>query len=336
MQSNTGVTATLRRTNKTSAVQGAIEALKTPVSAPTSETKTVECQGVEIETTVGDGGLAAELLPPATNETATGNPEESEDPNTTAAVATRPDFTVAPKGRFFDESGGAFEGEFDSSDLKHPMLKLVQGSGPLSKKFAVGSVILGEDLLLPVQVDPKAAAPTFKFIPVHLLKQFRENLPEGSYEAGIMPRTVNSIAEVEANGGTTAWIGQEKPSWSPSARCLLLVQRPENSDHPGFAFEYDGTLWAPAIYFCAGGSYRRFAAKIFSAKTSMYEGKGAERHFVPGRFIWEWKTIRTDGQYATLVPDIKILSKEVVGPEIRKAVVDFLGSADGEAAQVES
>jgi hypothetical protein len=336
MENKTGVTATLRRTNKTAAAKNAVDALKTPVSAPTSETQVVEVAGEKIETTVGNGGLAAELLPPAVNETATGNPEESEESNPTTAVATRPDFTVTPKGRFFDESGGAFEGEFDASDLKHPTLKIVQGSGPLSKKFAVGSVILGEDLLLPVQADPKAAAPAFRFIPVHMLKQFRENLPEGSYEQGIMPRVVHSMAEVESYGGTTLWIDGQKPSWGASARCLLLVQRPENSDHPGFAFEYDGALWAPAIYFCAGGSYKRFAAKIFSAKTSMYEGKGAERHFVPGKFIWEWKTIRTDGQYATLVPDIKILSKEVTGPEIRKAVHDFLGAADSEATQVES
>src|SRR5690606_31280610 len=84
--------------------------------------------------------------------------------------------------------------------------------------------------------------------------------------AGGMPRIVSSIQEVEALGGTTKWIGKQKPSWSPSAKCLFLLERPDGdvTDHSGFGIELDGRLYAVSAYYASGTAYSVTAKLIFN------------------------------------------------------------------------
>jgi len=168
-------------------------------------------------------------------------------------------------------SSSGLIGEWDSGDVKFPALKIVQGSGQLSQTYNSGTLILGDDELLPPP-DLKNPKPehTFRFVPVTLEKQYRENISQEDAASGAMPRIVSTLTEVEALGGTTQWINDEKPSWGPSARILLLVERPENvpgsgSDHPGFVLELAGKLYAPAVYYAAGSSWTNFAKPLFNA-----------------------------------------------------------------------
>lgn len=305
------VKATMRNPKTDAAAkQNVIAALqsKPAASEETEEKPAVNLQN-ELLPTEDTGGEVE-----AASEASPGVPARIE---TTNAVA----LTSSPKGDFFDVSGGAFEGEFDTGDIRHAQLKIVQGSGPMSQKFQIGALVLGdEELLPPGHPDPaKAAAnPLLKFVPVQIKKQFRENISQEDYANGVMPRIANSLAEVEALGGTTQWIGGEKPSWSPSGRVLMLVKRPENSEHPAFAFELDGDVWAPCVFYAAGGSWTAFPKVIFSNQTSLFEGVPPNRRVVLPKYTWSFRAVRKQYEkFAVLQPEVRMLIKEPSGKEVR-------------------
>jgi hypothetical protein len=200
-----------------------------------------------------------------------------------------------------------------------------------------GVVILGEDEVLP-SPDLKIPKPEhfFRFIPVSMKKQYRENLPDEAYKAGEMARVVDTLEEVEKLGGSTQWINDEKPSWGPTARVLLLIERPENlpgsgSDHPGFVLDLGGKLYAPAVYYAQGGSYTNFAKPLFNACSTMLmiprldaggqpmkvNGVIQRRPYLP-KSIWMWRTVRRpSGDYITYTPELRV-TKEETSAEIRE------------------
>jgi hypothetical protein len=288
--------------------------------------------------TVTDNTPTVEVTAQVTNEPLPAGVIEAGAPlatESTNAVATRTTRALAP----MSASSGLI-GEWDSSDVKFPALKIVQGSGQLSQTYNSGTLILGDEELLPPP-DLKNPKPehTFRFVPVSLEKQFRENLSQEDAASGAMPRIVNSLAEVEALGGTTQWIGNEKPSWGPSARILLLVERPENvpgsgSDHPGFVLELAGKLYAPAVYYAAGSSWTNFAKPLFNAALTslMVPERDAEGNpvktatgvirrqpYLPKSF-WTWRTIKKPaGDFVVFAPEVR-LHREETGDDIRQFV----------------
>jgi hypothetical protein len=288
--------------------------------------------------TVADNTPTVEVTAQVTNEPLPAGVIEAGAPlatESTNAVATRTTRALAP----MSASSGLI-GEWDSGDVKFPALKIVQGSGQLSQTYNSGTLILGDEELLPPP-DLKNPKPehTFRFVPVSLEKQFRENLSQEDAASGAMPRIVNSLAEVEALGGTTQWIGDQKPSWGPSARILLLVERPENvpgsgSDHPGFVLELAGKLYAPAVYYAAGSSWTNFAKPLFNAALTslMVPERDAEGNpvktatgvirrqpYLPKSF-WTWRTIKKQaGDFVVFAPEVR-LHREETGDDIRQFV----------------
>jgi len=251
------------------------------------------------------------------------------------AVATRTSRVLAPMA-----ASSGILGEWDSSDVKFPALKIVQGSGQLSQQFNSGTLIFGDEELLPPP-DLKNPKPehTFRFIPITLEKQFRENLSQEESASGGIPRVVNTLADVEALGGTTQWIGDQKPSFSPSARILLLVERPENmpgsgTDHPGFVLELSGKFYAPAVYYAAGSSWANFAKPLFNAALTMLmiperdeagnvvkspTGVIRRQPNLPKAF-WSWRTVKkAAGDFSVFAPEVR-LAREDTNDEIRQFV----------------
>ena len=254
---------------------------------------------------------------------------------TTNAVVTRTTRALAPMS-----ASSGIVGEWDSGDVKFPALKIVQGSGQLSQQFNSGTLILGDEELLPPP-DLKNPKPEHivRFVPVTLEKQFRENLTTEESASGAIPRVVNSLAEVEALGGTTQWVGDQKPSWGPSARILLLVERPENlpgsgSDHPGFVLELGGKLYAPAVFYAAGTSWTNFAKPLFNAALTslMIPERDADGNvvrtptgvirrqpYLPKSF-WTWRTVKkAAGDFMVFAPEVR-LHREETGDELRQFV----------------
>ena len=224
-------------------------------------------------------------------------------------------------------SDGGLEGEWSDSDMKFPTMKIVQGSGPLSKEFTVGSLISGEDYLLnPVDPKAKEIAPGLRIIPVKIKKQFRENLPEGSFEAGIMPRVVDSIQQVEALGGHTQWIGDQKPPWAPCATCLFLVEQPDfapGNQHPAFSQEINGKNYAILVYYAASSGFTNCAKVIFQAQLNLMETVGQLPNGKPDRRlclyknIWTFRAIRKEVKnFTVIVPEVK-MTRDLTPPDVR-------------------
>jgi len=252
--------------------------------------------------------------------------------------ATRPE---VPEGviTFADDAG--ITGEVSGDDLQYPRIQIVNGSGELSKQYNQGTTLLANEQLLPPP-DPKTPKPneTFRVVPIHVHKQWRENLTEAEQAQGLMPQIVDTAEEAENIGGTCAWVGGQKPRWSPSARIFLLVEAPEGTEHPGFVNELDGSRWAVAVLF-VGGSVYNHSAKVFitAAATTLMEpvlnadGTSAKdargvvvKKVALSRFLWDWRTVkRAAGNFTVFGPELRTKSK-AAGPEVR-AFCDMIRSS---------
>lgn len=264
-----------------------------------------------------------------------------------ALVTTR----SAPVERYSAVSDGALAGEFDETDLRHPALRLVNGSGKLSNAWQQGTLLFADEQLLPPP-DLKAANPDhyFRFVPLRLEKSFRENLTDEQVKAGIMPRVAATIAEVESLGGTTQWIGDTKPSWSPTAKCLLLVEKPEKFDHPNFVIPIGDKLYAAGVFYASNSAYRHFAQLLFnSALTALLipdlDENGVQKRSPKGhpllkpylpKMFWVWHTVkRVSDKFSTFGPEIKLDNgpDAVTGPEIREFIATILASESTPAGE---
>ena len=227
------------------------------------------------------------------------------------------------------------DGDWGAEDVKFPQLKLVQGSGPLSQQFDPGTVIYNEiELFPPASVKEGAVIPSLRFVPVSMTKQHREHLSQENVANGLMPRIVNTLAEVEELGGTTRWVGNVRPDnlWEPSARCIFLIEQPEGSEHPGFVLELDGKMFAVAVYYAAGGAYRDSAKIIFNTamtsllipvlneagKPAIVNGRTQKRPLLCKNFwrISFGKKSSTKSNFTWYSPIVK-LQKDETGPEVR-------------------
>jgi hypothetical protein len=245
-------------------------------------------------------------------ENMVGEADQAPQQESKALVPRSSNTAVAVRNQFADSG---FEGDWGADDLKFPQVKLVQGSGERSTQFDEGTLVL-------------------RFVPVHIKKQFREKLTQEDFQNGVMPRIVDTVAEVEELGGTTRWVGREQPDnyWEPSSRCLLLIELPEGSDHPGFPLELDGKFYAVAVYYAAGGAFREFSKVIFNAAPVSLlvpvlneDGTPAkdERTNRPLKKSLLWKCFWTvnwarkaAGNFNPWRPNTK-LCKEEAGPDVR-------------------
>lgn len=321
------------------------------------EAQVVECQGESIKctnTSAPQTDLTSIIPDPVASAAQSvevqGEPVEvAQEAQQSQAVAERPQTQAVSVPRDVYHAEGV-EGDWGSDDLKFPQLKLVQGSGPLSTQFDNGTIIYGDlELLPPPSVKADAKNPLIRFVPISLTKQFREKLTEDQIQAGEMPRVVNSIAEVEDLGGTTRWVGNSMPDnyWEPSARCMFLLELPEGSDHPGFVLELDGKVWAVAVYYAAGGAFRESARIIFNtALTSLLvpvlDDAGQPQKSERGQIVKKvmlWKNVWTlefkkkqAGNFTPWRPIVKLLSKDLTGPDVRGYCEQLVSGTAEEAA----
>jgi len=175
----------------------------------------------------------------------------------TAIVVPRENTAVA------EYSEGGVAGEIGRSDLNMPRLSLVQSVGPMSELFKPGQLVLNKETVLTDGDKPVTV------IVINIKKAYKENL---KYEEdGPMPRVLNTLAEVKAEGGTVEYAGDEPPSWIPYANTLILVESTE--DNPAFPFEHNGKFYAAALWTLQKTSYTRAAKAIFTAAEYALRGK---------------------------------------------------------------
>jgi len=263
---------------------------------------------------------------PATESAPVENAEET-------ALAARAPQEIAPS-RDVPQCGiDGMEGEFDESDIKFPSMKIVAGSGPLSARFNGGTIVFAdEELLAPPNLAKPDPDHAVTFVPFRMVKQFRENVSAAEYAAGKMPEILPSKQAVSEVGGTTEWIDGMKPSHSPCASVYMLIERPEQSEHPGFSLEFDGRLWAVCVYYASGTGYNHSARVIFNtAKTSLHvpmlDGEGnpvknergvvRRRTYLP-KCLWKFRVVkRKAGDFDVFSPELRLTRTET-GPEARE------------------
>jgi hypothetical protein len=323
------VKATLR-TAKTAATPAPTPAIEPEVLAP----------GPTPQKSAGNG--LTDIIPP-------GEPAAEIEEPAPPPLARRSSSAVATSASF---SGEGLEGEWGQEDLKYPQLKIVQGSGELSKQFDNGTIIYNDmELLPPPSVKEGAVNTPIRFIPVTLTKQFREKLSQEAVKAGEMPRIFNSIQEVQEAGLTTRWVGNERPDnyAEPSSKMLILIEQPEGVDHPSFVLTLDGKQYAAALYYAAGGAFRDSAKVIFNtALTSLLvpilgedgqpkkNGAGAVmKKPMLWKNFWTLNFVKKQvGEFVVWRPVVKLLAKEQTGAELR-AYCEQLVHGTPEAAEAE-
>lgn len=319
---------------------------KAPVP-PTIDVEAQVTQGDEAELTdmvAGEAGAKAEM------KTGAGGKPTPTSPTT--AIARRPTMSVA---RPMEHAEG-FDGEWGSDDLRFPTLKLVQGSGPLSAEYDIGTLLYADEELLPPP-SKKAGAPVtlLRYVPVAIKKQYREKLSNEAYAEGQMPRVVDTADEVEELNGTINYnIAKNDPEitlWEPSGRCLLLIEAPEDTAHPGFPNQLDGKNYAVALYYAAGSAYRDFCRIIYNTSrisllVPTVDDKGKPRVGPNGRPLkhpllyknfWSLTFTQKTSNKASFTwwsPVTKLI-KEETGEEIRNYCADLVRDMAPAAAEVD-
>lgn len=249
--------------------------------------------------------------------------------------------TVAVRNKWSDSSDGAISGPIDRSDFKTPQLKIVQGSGKLSQKFNQGALIF-MDLQIFAPPDPDKPGPPIQFIPVSVQKYFRENLSKEDQDAAkaagldLQPRSAFTTEDVQKLGGTLDFsvdgAGKRvKPTWAPAARCVVLIERPEGCEHPGFvqALEIEGKerFFAPAIMFVNGGQYRAFVKPIIDATNFILcEGTGVARKIVLEKRVWKLQVVKEkSGDNMVFNPKVTMLP-EMTNADLRAYAISLRGA----------
>lgn len=330
------ITATLRNKNTAPATAPAATQTSpapsptTPATAPTKPTKPEAALPEDIANAM-DIPSSVEVVSesaPEESAPATGNPASGSNPTT--GLATRPSATV---NRYTEESNGGAEGDWDQDDIRLPQLKIVNGSGPLSQLHHQGTLLLADEVLWePPKLIQGAVNPITDIVPIKLVKQFRENLTKEEMDDGVMPRIATSREDAENMGGTTRWINNEKPRWSPSARLLFLLAEPENCEHPAFTAQLDGKNYAACVYYASGTAYNESAKMIFNAGQVNLRENGKT---VYEKKFWTFQvTKKKAGDFMVFVPLLRLTKREV-GPDLRECALVLRGSRTAAASTQE-
>jgi hypothetical protein len=196
-------------------------------------------------------------------------------------------------------------GEFTMRDIPVPQLRLIQGSGVMSRRFSVGSVVYNDEVLFqPHEASMKK--PLFRFVVASFRKQFREHLNAEESASGMQPRTVNTLREALSLGGGVEWgPNKQKPRWSESAKMILLLEAPEGmKENPAFFFSANDTRYAPAVFYASNSAYRNFARQIISR--AMITQRPVNT------FFWTFAVDKVNsGNYSVLCPLAKLVPAPV-------------------------
>lgn len=218
---------------------------------------------------------------------------------------------VTPDHDYTSAAGGAIEGEFDVSDIRLPRLLVVNGNGKMSESYNQGDVVLADQLLF----APGKAAERYgkiRVIPVHLKKQWRQNLTQEEAAAGLRSIVVDTKAEAEEYGGATEWHGSERPRWSPSGRIMFLVEKPKTleEDHPAFSIALGDQEFAACVYYASGGSYGPTFNQIFNTAQWGLRDPKDKRKILLWLKYWalDFGKVKA-GEYMVYRPSAKVLTE---------------------------
>jgi hypothetical protein len=181
-------------------------------------------------------------------------PEEVRPRTESAAVAS-------PEKVDHDDAGtlgfprNPVEGEITGDDIVIPRFHQVQSVGPLSEKFAPGSLVYNMEVVL-----SEGAAPVSLTV-LRIKKRYIENT---EYGGDAIARVFDTIEEVKAAGGWIDWRDNERPPFSPMLQTLVLIRSPFE-DHPLFPYQFGNSTYGLALWTQRSTAFTRAGKTIITA-----------------------------------------------------------------------
>lgn len=160
-----------------------------------------------------------------------------------------------------------------SRDIKIPRLGIVNGVGPLFKKFPknVGELAFEERLILGPETD---------VIALNLRKfyvEIRRNGVDLKYGDGIMPKIFKKASDANAAGYAIDWDSNHVNKAQEAGEILLLVAGPADDVQDAFYIEAAGKNWAPALTTVRRGGYRE-VYRLLNTVKDRAEARGGRLH----------------------------------------------------------
>ena len=196
---------------------------------------------------------------------------------------------------------GAVTGEFTPRDFRPPYLKIVYGVGDLSAKYDPGCLVMA------VQADEtllvkKSESLTLVLLGAH--KFWKEWQDSEAYNAGIFPRSFNTVKEVVAAGGTVEFgPAGERPTFGPAANFTVLIRQPEGVLSGLFSYDLNGHKYAIAKWIVDKTAYSRVGPTVFTAEATSLKDRGLASG------IWELHTESVksrNGRNMVITPFIRL------------------------------
>lgn len=147
------------------------------------------------------------------------------------------------------------EGEITGDDIVIPRFHQVQSVGPLSEKFAPGSLVYNKEVVVSDGNTPVSLTV------LRIKKRYIEHVEYGGDE---IARVFDTLEEVKAAGGWIEWRDNERPPFSPILQTLILIQSPFE-DHPLFPYQLGDHSYGLALWTLRSTAFTRAGKAIITA-----------------------------------------------------------------------
>ncbi len=181
-------------------------------------------------------------------------PEEVVPQNTSAAVLS-PEKVEHDDASALGFPRNPIEGEITGDDIVIPRFHQVQSVGPLSEKFAPGSLVYNKEVVISDGNTP------VNLTVLRLKKRYIENV---EYGGDSIARVFDTLDEVKGAGGWIEWRDNERPPFSPMLQTLILLQSPFE-DHPIFPYQQGEHSYGLAMWTLRSTAFTRAGKAIITA-----------------------------------------------------------------------
>lgn len=147
------------------------------------------------------------------------------------------------------------EGEITGDDIVIPRFHQVQSVGPLSEKFAPGSLVYNKEVVVSDGNTP------VNLTVLRIKKRYIEHVEYGGDD---IARVFDTLEEVKAAGGWIEWRDNERPPFSPMLQTLILIQSPFE-DHPLFPYQLGDHSYGLALWTLRSTAFTRAGKAIITA-----------------------------------------------------------------------
>lgn len=147
------------------------------------------------------------------------------------------------------------EGEITGDDIVIPRFHQVQSVGPLSEKFAPGSLVYNKEVVVSDGNTP------VNLTVLRIKKRYIENV---EYGGDAIARVFDTLDEVKQAGGWIDWRDNERPPFSPMLQTLILIRSPFE-DHPLFPYQLGDYAYGLALWTLRSTAFTRAGKAIITA-----------------------------------------------------------------------